>query len=252
MTAAITSETVTLYFLVLCRIGGCLMFMPGFSSPRVPAQIRVLVAIAVTLALAPVLIPVVKAAIANTDRAASVGLMATEITVGALIGLMGRFFYMALEFMGTAIASSVGFGNLPGTPIEHTDPVPSLASLLTLTATVLFFITDQHWEVMRGLVASYTAMPVNQKLAADFTLVQLVDALTQAFALTLQISGPFIIYSIAINFLFGIVSKLTPQIAIYFISIPFVMVGGLLILYITVADFMKLFSAGFMNWLANG
>jgi flagellar biosynthetic protein FliR len=105
---------------------------------------------------------------------------------------------------------------------------------------------------MRGLVASYTAMPVNQKLAADFTLVQLVDALTQAFALTLQISGPFIIYSIAINFLFGIVSKLTPQIAVYFISIPFVMVGGLLILYITVADFMKLFSAGFMNWLANG
>jgi flagellar biosynthesis protein FliR len=248
----ITSETVILYFLVLCRIGGCLMFMPGFSSPRIPTQIRILVVIAVTLALAPVLIPIVKTAVDKTGQATPFRLIAAEITIGALIGLMGRCFYTALEFMGTAVASSIGFGNLPGTPIEHTDPIPSLASLLTLTATVLFFITDLHWEVMRGLVASYSVMPIDQHISPDFSLSQLTDALTDAFTLTLQISSPFIVYAIAINFLFGIVNKLTPQIAVYFISVPFVMVGGLLIFYLTIADFMRLFSAGFSKWLVNG
>jgi flagellar biosynthetic protein FliR len=252
VTTAIASETVIFYFLVLCRIGGCLMFMPGFSSARVPAQIRMLLAIAVTLALAPVLIPVVKEAVGAMGEAMPMRLMMTEITIGALIGLMGRCFYMALEFMGTAIASSIGFGNLPGVPIEHTDPIPALSSLLTLTATVLFFITDQHWEVMRGLIASYKVMPIDQKFAADLNLAQLTDALTETFTLTMQISSPFIVYAIAINFLFGIVNKLTPQIAVYFISVPFVLVGGLLLLYLTVADFMRLFSAGFMDWLANG
>jgi flagellar biosynthesis protein FliR len=253
MTAAeISSETVFLYFLVLCRIGGCLMFMPGFSSPRVPAQVRILVAIAATLALAPVLIPVVKAAVSATGEPMPMRLVMTEITIGALIGLMGRCFFIALEFMGTAIASSIGFGNMPGTPIEHTDPIPALSSVLTLTATVLFFIMDQHWEVLRALVSSYAAIPINQHFAADFTLAQFTDALTDSFMLALQVSSPFIVYAIAINFLFGIVNKLTPQIAVYFISVPFVLVGGLLLLYLTIADFMRLFMAGFMSWLANG
>jgi flagellar biosynthetic protein FliR len=154
--------------------------------------------------------------------------------------------------MATAVASSMGFSNIPGTPIEHTDPIPAIASIITLTATVLFFITDQHWEVIRGLVASYTVMPLNRPFAADFSLAQIGDALADAFVLTLQISSPFIIFALAINFLFGIANKLVPQIAVYFISVPFVMAGGLLLLYLTISDFMRLFMAGFMSWLANG
>ena len=33
--SAIGPETVLLVFLLFCRIGGCLMLMPGFSSARV-------------------------------------------------------------------------------------------------------------------------------------------------------------------------------------------------------------------------
>ena len=249
---AITSDTVLYYVLMLCRIGGCLMFMPGFSSPRVPMQVRIFIAIASTLALAPVLLPTVSDAVAKASEAAALRLILTEVTIGSLIGLMGRFFYMALEFMATAVASSVGFSNIPGTPIEHTDPLPAVSSIITMTATVLFFITDQHWEVMRGLVASYSAMPISRAFAADFSLVQMSDVLADAFTLSLQISSPFIIYALAINFLFGIANKLTPQIAIYFVSVPFVMAGGLLLLYFVISDFMKLFMAGFMSWLTNG
>jgi flagellar biosynthesis protein FliR len=248
----ISSETVLHYVLLLCRIGGCLMFMPGFSSPRVPVQVRVFIAVAGTLALSPVLLPTVAQAVTKADAAAPVQLLLSEVSVGALIGLMGRFFYLALEFMATAIASSIGFSNLPGTPIEHTDPIPAISSLITITATVLFFITDQHWEVMRGLVASYKAMPIDQAFATDFSLAQIGDVMAEAFMLTLQISSPFIVYAISINFLFGLANKLTPQIAIYFVSVPFVMAGGLLLLYFVISDFMRLFMAGFMHWLTNG
>ena len=118
--------------------------------------------------------------------------------------------------------------------------------------TTLFFVTDQHWEVLRGLVASYTAMPIEQPFATDFSLAQMADAMSEAFMLTMQISAPFIIYGISINFLFGVAAKLTPQIAIYFVSTPFVMTGGILLLYFVISDFMRLFMAGFMKWLTNG
>ena len=33
-------DTVLHAFLIFCRIGACLMLMPGFSSPRVPVRFR--------------------------------------------------------------------------------------------------------------------------------------------------------------------------------------------------------------------
>ena len=56
-------DTVLLVFLLFCRIGGCLMLMPGFSSARVPVQVRLFIAVAVTLALTPLLLPALRAAL---------------------------------------------------------------------------------------------------------------------------------------------------------------------------------------------
>ena len=137
-------------------------------------------------------------------------------------------FFLALDFMGTSVASFVGFSNVPGIPLETAEPNPTVAALVTLTAVTLFFISDLHWEVLRGLVASYRVLPVADGYSAQFGLVQFTDALSDAFALAVQISAPFIIYSIAVNVLFGIINKLTPQIAVYFISLPFVCLEGCL------------------------
>jgi flagellar biosynthetic protein FliR len=50
--------------------------------------------------------------------------------------------------------------------------------------------------------------------------------------------------------MFGILGKLTPQIPVYFISIPFVLAGGGLILAFTASELLQLFMTGFADWLA--
>ncbi len=47
--------TILTLFLAFCRIGACVMVLPGFSSGRIPQQIRVLVAVALSMAILPVL-----------------------------------------------------------------------------------------------------------------------------------------------------------------------------------------------------
>lgn len=247
-----TSDTVLLVFLLFCRIGGCLMVMPGFASPRVPVQIRLFVAVAVTLALTPLLLPDVRAAVLRPRQSALLVLLVAETITGIFIGLLGRIFYLALQFMASALASFIGYAGFPGMPIEDTEPNPALASLITLTATVLFFVADLHWEVLRGLVRSYAVLPVNGPVAFDVGLERLVTATSDAFALTLQISGPFVVYAFAINLAFGIVNKLTPQIPVYFISLPFVVAGGLLLLYFIVGEFFRLFTDAVAGWLVRG
>lgn len=241
-------DVVLATFLIFCRIGTCLMLMPGFSSPRIPMRVRLFLVLTVTLALAPLLLPSIQPEIKSDAPVAVLGLIASEMLIGAIIGLMGRMFFLALEFAGATMAMSIGLANTPDAQIDG-DPVAAVTALITVTAGVLIFVTDLHWEVLRALVESYAAVPVSKELAANFGLVKIVDALTDAFLLALRISAPFIVYSLMINLMFGILGKLTPQIPVYFISIPFVLAGGGLILYFTVGEILQLFMTGFSAWL---
>lgn len=237
-------------FLLFCRIGACLMVMPGFSSPRVPARIRLFIAVAITLALVPPLEGKVGKAITDDAPVVVLGLILSETLIGAVLGLMARMFFLALEFAGAAIAMLIGLQNTPDTMIGESEPMTALTSLITLTAVVLFFILDLHWEVLRALVTSYATVPVGEPLAANFSVIKIVDSLSASFFLALRITAPFLLYSLTINLMFGIMGKLTPQIPVYFISIPFVLAGGGIILYFASGELLQIFIAGFSDWLA--
>ena len=226
------------------------MLMPGFSSPRVPVRVRLFLAVAVTLALAPLLVTNVQAATPGDSPVVLLGLIASEMLVGAIIGLMGRMFFLALQFAGSAITMLVGLSNTPDAHIDEAEPVAAVTGLITVTASVLIFVADLHWEVLRALLDSYSAVPVAKELAANFGTIKIVDALGDSFILALRITAPFIVYSLMINLMFGVLGKLTPQIPVYFISVPFVLAGGGMILFFTSSELLQLFIDGFSDFLA--
>lgn len=248
----ITPAMVLVTFLVFCRIGACLMLMPGFGSARIPVQIRVLLAFAVTLALAPLLVPVLEGDISKATVPTVVQLIASETLIGAMIGIMARIFFLALQFMGTAVTMFAGLGGQADAPIDESEPVPAVATLFTLTATVLLFSMGLHIEVMRALVASYSVLSMTDLFNPQFALMKVADSASDSFMLVAQLMAPFLAYSLIINFLFGILNKLTPIIPVYFISAPFVLAGGLLLLYFTFTEALTLFISAFQTFLANG
>lgn len=245
-------QGVLLTFVLFCRIGGCLMAMPGFSSARVPAQVRLYLGVAITLMLTPLLLPPLRDLVPDLPPNRLVFLIATETMIGAMIGLMGRLFFLALQFMATAAAQFVGLSAPAGAAVEDQEPTPPFGGIITLTATLLFFLTDQHWEVLKAVIASYRVIPVTEPISAEFSVLRLTETASNAFLLALQITSPFLVYALIANLLVGIASRLTPQVPIYFISGPLVVFGGLIILYFTIGETLRLFMSGFMAWLARG
>lgn len=116
--------------------------------------------------------------------------------------------------------------------------------------TTLFFLTDQHWQVLKGLMNSYEVWHPGDRLGGDMGLAHLVSRLSESFALTLRITSPFIVYSVIVNLAVGLINKLTPAIPVYFISVPFVMFGGFLLLYLTSDELLTQFMLGMSSWLA--
>lgn len=245
-------DTVALVVLIFCRIGGCLMLMPGFSSPRIPARARLFLALSLSLALSPLLLDSVRKGVPDTGSLALVRSIFAELLIGVSIGLFGRLFFMALETMATAVAMSIGISANLGAPVETEEPVPALASFVTLSATMLVFAADLHWEVVRGLVASYEGIPVADGFRAQPSLVRLSDVASQAFVAALRIASPFIVFALVLNFAFGLLNKLTPQVPVYFVSVPFVLLGGIGLLYLAVKPALQIFILAFTLWITRG
>jgi flagellar biosynthetic protein FliR len=249
---SIGSDAVLAAFILFCRIGACLMLMPGFSSDRVPVTVRLFIAISVTLALTPLLSGDIMTQHLADSPVALARVLVSETLTGILIGLLGRIFFAALETIGASIATSIGLSSALGGPVDEAQSLPSVASFIVMAATALFFVTNQHWEVLRALVASYTAMPVSEGFATRFGLIQIAECFGKAFFLALRIGAPFIMFSILINFAIGLANKLTPQIPVFFILTPLVVAAGLFLLYFSSRQLLEVFMAGFSSWLASG
>ena len=126
------SDYVLAAFVVFSRIGACLMLMPGFSSPRIPVQVRLFIALALSLALTPLQADDVAPARRRARRSRLLRLMVSELLIGATIGLLGRFFFIALETIGMAISMAIGLTSNIGAPVDEDEPLPAVATLLTL------------------------------------------------------------------------------------------------------------------------
>ena len=232
-------------FIAFCRVGGCFMLMPGLASVRVPVQIRLFVAVAATFALLihmwDAILPFVR------QRPDALFLMiVSETLIGALIGLMARLYMLALQFMGSAIAMSIGYGGQMGPGIEESEPQAALAGILSFSALLLLFVLDFHHEIVKALVGSYRLVPVDALFDPRTALVDVTDTLSESFFVVLRLGSPFIAYALLVNIAVGFVNKLTPQIPVYFISLPFVIAGGLILMYFAAPVLLSRFADGFL------
>lgn len=239
-------------FVLFCRIGACIMTMPGFSSVRIPVQARLYIAIGVTFALAPLLVDVAASAVAGASTATIAFVLVSELLVGVLIGSLARLFFFALETLATAAVMTTGLGNILGAPIDEAEPLPAMSSLVMLGATTLIFVLDQHWEIIRGIFLSYTAIPIKEALGAESMLHEYLKVLAQAFFLALRISSPFLLFGLIVNLAFGFLNRMTPQIPVYFISTPLLIAMGTYWFYTMADDFFSAFASEFGAWLLSG
>jgi len=234
--------------LILCRIGTTLMLSPGFGTSRVPARVRLYLAIALALAAAPSVLDGSKIELARGGLL--LGFVVAECIVGAVVGLVCRIYIAALEFMMSAVANYVGLNGLAA-GIDTEEPAPALATLVTLTATLLILILDFHHVLIRTVLDSYGRIPLGVMVEPEFGLRLLGQTLNVAFMISLQVTGPFIVYGILVNVLFGILGKLIPQVPSYFVSLPFLLMGGLFFLYLMVPEMLKIYFDAFSTTLSN-
>lgn len=237
--------TVLVLIAVFGRIGACFMFLPGFSTARIPMQIRLFVALAVSLSLMPVLWDTLYAHVRDTPTQ-FVSMLFIETAIGAVIGLIARYFVLGLQFAGTVITMLSGFNAPPASDILEDGSSNQVTNLLTFGALMVLFSLNFHHVIIAALADSYQTLPVGGVFDTRKALVTLTDTLATTFMIMLRLSSPFIAFGFLFNVAIGFINKLSPQIPIYFISAPFQIMTGLTLMYFGMALFLRLFADAFL------
>lgn len=236
--------TVLALFAAFCRVGGCFMLLPGFSSARVAMQVRLFVAVAVSMAVLPILWDTIYP---KTQEATItyVQMILFETLTGAVIGLITRYYVLGLQFAGTSLTMMIGFNSPPSSDILEDASENQLTNLISFAGLMLLFTLNFHHVIFRALLDSYTAIPMGG-FNPQSALITLTDTLVQTFSIMLRLASPFIIYGLLFNVAVGLINKLAPQMPIYFISLPYIILGGLFLLYFGISSLLEIFASGFI------
>ncbi len=62
-----------------------------------------------------------------------------------------------------------------------------------------------------------------------------------AFKIGIQLSAPFIVFGLLFNLGLGVLSRLMPQMQVFFIGLPASIIGGFLILLLVIGSMMAVF-----------
>jgi flagellar biosynthetic protein FliR len=220
-------------FLVFCRVGTCFMIVPGLASARVPVRIRLYLALVIALVIAPVVdLPGQRPKDLTLLR-----MVISECLSGLILGAVARLLIEAIEFFGGVISSYIGLSGISGV-MEEGYPQSAIALLMTATAVLLLMLMDFPLHLVAILVRSYSELPLAMMPDPSAMLRNVTTTLSAGFIVGAQISAPFVVYAIIINAMFGILGRLVPQLPSYFVSVPFVALGGLALLLLVLGQLL--------------
>jgi flagellar biosynthetic protein FliR len=221
----------------MLRTGAMLMAMPLIGTRAVPVRVRVLVAGALAMALAPMLPPVPE--FAGLDAASVLG-VARELAVGVAMGFCLRLMFEAGAFAGEIVSLGMGLAFA-----QMNDPLRGTSSGVVaqwfyLAFGLLFFASDGHLAMVAMLVRSYQALPIGAgwtDAAAGLSVpVQLFPAVLRG---GLGLALPLMMAMLATNLTFGVLAKAAPSLHPVQLGLPVAVLTGMLLLSLLAGEIAR-------------
>ena len=215
------------FMIVFARVGSTTMLLPGVGEAGVPTMIRAGFALALTL----LFLPAASDGLANSPSAplAMLAIIGCEVITGLWMGWLVRVAMQVPALAGQVMAASAGMSNILQPDAETGPQSAALTHALALAAPVVIFATGLHALPLQALAGSYDVIPAGHLLPAIDSVDQAVAATARAVAVALQLGGPFVLASLLWQVALGFLSRLVPQLQIYFAAMPGQIAGGLLL-----------------------
>jgi flagellar biosynthesis protein FliR len=227
--AQFSEEQVAGFILVLARISPLFILAPLFSSKLLPVRARGIVAVGLTLGIAPIALNAPGGQQIPMEIWALGGLILKEMLVGFGFSFALAALFAAIQVAGSLLDTLIGFsfGAL-------VDPVTGtnggvLNQLYALIGVMIFVAINGDAWVIQGLARSYEAIPLTEAPSMA-TLAQGAQvAFSGIFGAAIQVCAPVLLAVLLTDVAFGLISRVMPQLNVFAVGFPAKVTVGLVL-----------------------
>lgn len=227
ITAGQLETWISQYFWPFVRIGACYMAAPVFGAHFVPARVRLLLAAATTLIVAP-LVPSPDVALFSVP-----GMIVTvqQVIIGVAMGFILQLIFDALSMGGQLLSNAMGLGFAFNVDPLRGASTPVVGQLYMLLVTLTFLALGGHLAFIETLVDGFTTLPVGTHGLGANALWSVVAWGSQLFAGALAVALPGMTALLIVNLGFGVMSRAAPTLNLFAVGFPVSLIFGLVIVW---------------------
>ena len=225
-----TLHTLQAWWWPFCRIMAVFALAPIFSHKAIPLRLRILLGLALTVALGAAL-PRPPA----IDPFSAQGLLVAleQIAFGLMLGLALMLVFTVFTLVGDVISTQLGLSMaVYNDPMNGVSSSSILYQLYFILLVFLFLSIDGHLLVVSILYQSFVYWPVGGGLHY-LGLESVAGSLAWVFAAAVLITLPVVFCMTLVQFCFGLLNRISAAMNLFSLGFPMAILTGLACIRLT-------------------
>jgi flagellar biosynthetic protein FliR len=205
-----------------------------FNNAALPMRIKLVLGLAVTLAVAPALPPLPPIAPASW---AGLAVLLQQGLIGIALGFTMRMVFAGIDLAGELIGLQMGLGFAVFYDPQNAAQLPIVAELAGLLALLIFLALNGHLMMLALLAESFSLLPIGTAAfpAAGWeTLLRWAGTL---FGIGLLLALPLIGTLLVANIALGVLTKVAPTLNLFAVGFPVTLMAGFAVLALSMPHF---------------
>jgi flagellar biosynthesis protein FliR len=223
-------QYVLAFVLVLCRVGGLFVLAPGFSAAMIPKRIKLMLAMAISLALVPLAMHGQRVPLNAGDFSM---LILKELLVGLVFAFPMALVGAAVQAGASVLDTLIGFSFASILDPLNNQQTAVMGQFYTLFAIMVLLMSGGDHIMIEGIGASYHALPMNAYPHIGAVTAGALSAFAQVWAIGLEIAAPAMVALIITDAAIGLVSRAVPQMNVFVVGLPAKILVGMTVITAT-------------------
>jgi len=235
------TKDISAALLIGLRVSGLMLFAPFFSSVVIPPRIKIILVIAITAVLYPVVSPRLSAVAASQWPL----IIGSETLLGIAMGLSTNMVFEAAQIGGQMLSVQMGYSLVnildPNSQVDSTVVALFHQSL----AMCIFLALDVHHWILRAVAHSFVYLPPGTAAINPMFTTKLLHEGAIVLEIGIQIAAPVLAATLLIDLILGLLGKASPQMPLMLLGPAVKSMLGVLILSATIGFWPRLFERYF-------
>jgi flagellar biosynthesis protein FliR len=223
------------FMLPFIRLGTMFLVMPFFGARTLPTRIRVILGIFITFLIVPNI-----QLQSMSDLSVSLWWLhiINQFLIGFAMGFMMQIAMSGIILAGQNVATAMGLGFASSVDPQNGIQAAVVGQIYLILGTLVFLVSDSHLFLIMVLAESFTAFPLSLVTWNMDMLLQAIFFSGKMFEIGVLIALPVLIGILLINIGLGVMTKASPQLNLFSIGFPMSMMGGFLLIYLSMPSFI--------------